>query len=251
MLSSFIIRYHTRRLDNLLQTLRFLERWHSPVIKQSEVHLLCHDRCGPIKTGFRKTYNYNMELSEMGMAKQLNFGVEKSNADIIVLLDSDRVLSEGYYERVLDKIQEKQMYSCLRMVRVTRMVADEDIISCQYPSYKEWRSMTNESLSRNIFSGNVTFLKSDFYECGCADEGYVGYGWEDHDMTKRMEKIGVKPVFVEEDLELHLWHEFFTYGTQDQKKLFVKNGVRYCRKWKVPYPPELMQEMQNYSKFII
>ena len=250
MLASFIIRYYTRRIDNLLQTLRFLELWHSDVISQSEVLLLCQNRCGKIPSGFKQTRNFNMDLPEMSMAPQLNFGVDHAESDLIVLLDSDRILPVGYYRAVFDTIQEKQMVSTLKMNRLTTMTPDRNIINDDYDCYEEWRSTKNDPLTRNIFSGNVTFWKKDFYEAGKADEGYVGYGWEDHDMTQRMESIGVKSIFRKE-IELHLHHEPMTYGKQDQKKLFIQNGVRYCRKWRIPYPDTLKEDIQRNMKAII
>ncbi len=244
MLASFVIRYHTRRLDNLLQTLKFLNLWHNSVIRQSEIILLCQDRCGNIKTNFKETHNFNMELPEMMMSHQLNFGVNKAQSNIIILLDSDRILPQSYFENVLQQLQKKTMISCKKMVRITEMVSDTDIINNQFPYYEEHRT-NNDSLTRNIFSGNVAFYKEDFLEFGGADEGYIGYGWEDHDLTASMTATGVNSIFFN-DTEIHLHHELFSYGSFDQKKLFVKNGIRYCRKWKKPYPKELIKEMKNY-----
>lgn len=244
MLASFIIRYHTRRLDNLIQTLRFLNLWHKSVIEQSEVILLCQDRCGKIKTEFKETHNFNMNLPEMMMSHQLNFGINKSQSEKIVLLDSDRILPQNYFANALQQLQNKTMISCKRMIRITKMVSDEDIINNDFPYYEELRT-DNISLTRNVFSGNVIFNKKDFLEFGGADENYIGYGWEDHDLTESMKSIGVHSIFRDE-IEIHLHHELFSYGSYDQKKLFIKNGIRYCKKWKKHYPIELVKEMKNF-----
>lgn len=251
MLTSFVIRYHTRRLDNLLQTLRFLNLWHKDVVSQSEVILLCQDKCGEIQTNFKQTKNFNMDLSEMSMSKQLNFGVKNSTSDLIVLLDSDRILPNGYYTNIIQKIQPKEMISTLKMYKIPHMASDEDIINGEYGRIEEWRSTNNKSLTRNIFSGNVLFWKKDFIEVGGADEGYLGYGFEDHDLTESMIKIGVNPIFDQETIELHLFHELKSYGSQDQKKLFINNGIRYCKKWKKPYPSEIVESMSKYSKVLL
>lgn len=251
MITSFIIRYHTRRLDNLLQTLRFLNLWQNSVISNSEVLLLCQDQCGEIKTNFKKTKNFNMNLSEMSMSKQLNFGVENSESDLIVLLDSDRILPYGYFKNIINHIQPREMISTLKMYKIPHMASDDDIINGEYGRIEEFRSINNKSLTRNIFSGNVLFWKKDFLECGGADEGYLGYGWEDHDLTESMLKTGVKPIFEKQSIELHLYHELKTYGSEDQKKLFINNGIRYCRKWKKPFPKEIIQDMSKYSRVLL
>lgn len=246
MLASFLIRYHTRRIDNVLQTLRFLERWHPAVVAESEVILMCQNRCGELSTRFAKTSNFNMELPEMMMAKQLNFGVEKAISENIVLLDGDRILPMGYFDRALRELLVlKTMITTQRMWRLSFFLPDEDIAGGSPAGVEEWRSTNNQPLTRNIFSGNVAFKKSDFYEAGGADEGYVGYGWEDHDMAQRMTAIGVKSIFTP-DLEYHLKHEGQTYGVGDPDKLFVQNGLRYCKKWKVPYPEGLRVRMKKF-----
>lgn len=250
MLASFIIPFHTRRIDNLFQTLRFLERWHGNIIDDCEVLLICQDQCGPIETNFAETRKFDLRMPEMNLPEVTNFGVEKAKSSLLVWLESDRILPKGYFEQVFFEIKSKEMISTEKMHRVSKMVADEDIIAGVYPWYEECRSQTNKMLCRNMFSGNVTFWKKDFLEAGGADPFYVGYGWLDHDLTDSMTKIGVRPIFYTE-IELHLWHEPMTYGSKDQKKLFVNNGIHYCKKWKKRYPPEIIKELQSQTKVLI
>lgn len=247
MLASFVITFHTRRLDNLFQTIRFLNYWHKATIQQCELLLICQDQCGPIESGFKETKLFNMKLKEMSLPIQINKGVKEAKSNLIVLLESDRILAEGYFQEVFDTIQPKEIVTTNKMWRISKMVSDEDIILHHYPSYEECRSQTNELLTRNTFSGNTIFWKEDF---SGADEAYIGYGWLDHDLTSSMEAKGIRTVW-RDDLELHLWHEFMTYGEKDQKRLFVQNAIRYCKKWNKPYPKEIIKEMQNYSRGMI
>ena len=250
MLASFVITFHPRRLDNLFQTIRFLDYWHKKTIQQCELLLMCQDQCGPIESSFKQTRLFNMKLPEMSLPIQINAGVNEAKSDLIVLLESDRILAEGYFQKVFDTIQPKEIVTTKKMWRISRMVSDEDIINHQYPSYQECRSKDNELLTRNAFSGNTTFWKEDFIKIGGADESYIGYGWLDHDLTSSMEKNGIQ-TFWRDELELHLWHEAMTYGEQDQKKLFIQNAIKYCRKWNRPYPTEIVKEIQKQSKAFI
>lgn len=247
--ASFVIYYHTRRIDNLLQTLRFLTRWHQPVIEQSELILVCHDRCGPVESEFGRTRNFNLELPEMMLPRQCNFGIRQAESENIILLESDRLLPPGYFDAVLTDLKPKQVITTLRMIRPHRPYSDDDLIADQFERYDEWRSATNETLCRNLFSGNATFKAQDYWEAGGMDEAYVGYGWADHDTTNAMTKIGCQPVFRNE-MEIHLWHEPMTYGSVDQKQLFINNGLRYCRKWNVDIPTLLRNEMKQYRRMI-
>jgi hypothetical protein len=250
MLASFVIGFHTRRIDNLLQTVRFLELWHADVVKESELVLVCQDRCGRIDTTFRTYHHFNLEVANMQLPKLSNFGISQSTSDNIVLLESDRILPAGYFRTVLSEMQAGQQITTLNMHRLTKMASDQAIIDKTYAYRNEQRSTSNGLGMRNAWSGNTAFKKSDFLAAGGMDESYVGYGWADHDMTAAMHHIGVKSIYRDE-LELHLYHEPMTYGSGDQKRLFIQNGLRYCKKWNHPVPDMLREEISKYTRFVI
>lgn len=241
MLASFLIPFHSRRIDNLAQTLRFLELHDREVLDQSEVILLCHDQIGYIETGFQKTHLENMHLPNMMKPVQLNHGVKMAQSDILVVLDSDRILPPGYFQKVLGSIEEDDMVTTRFMRKLTRPAADIDIIEEKYSFYDEERSISNRAYSRSAFSGNIVLYKKQYEKAGGMDESYVGYGFEDADMTARLTSVGVRPHYRPE-LELHLYHEECSYGDHDQKRMFLDNGLRFCRKWKVPYPQNLRKK---------
>lgn len=250
MLASFIIGFHTRRLDNLLQTIRFLELWHPAVVADSELILVCQDRCGKIDNAFKETQHFNLEVENMQLPKLSNFGVEQAYSENIVLLESDRILPPGYFADAISKLEPGQQVTTKNMLKLTKMASDKDIIDGTFEHRNEYRSVTNELLRRNMWSGNTLFKKEDFEKAGRMDETYIGYGWADHDMTCAMEAVGVKSIFREE-IELHLYHEPLTYGAGDQKWLFIQNGLRFCRKWNQPLPDTLKDEISRYSKILI
>jgi hypothetical protein len=95
----------------------------------------------------------------------------------------------------------------------------------------------------------AVFWRDDFFEADLMDEGYIGYGWADSDMTNKMNEIGVKSIFRHET-ELHLWHPSQTYGKTNQKRLFINNGIRYCRKWGIEYPDWFKEEIENHRKLM-
>lgn len=250
MFASFIIIFHTRRFDNTLQTIRFLELWHPEVVNKSELVLVCQDRCGQIDTRFSAYQHYNLEVDNMQLPVLTNFGVEKSRSDKLVILESDRILERGYFQSVLSTLKDGMMVTTKQMMRPVKALGDVDIINNDFEHKWEYRSDVNQPGMRNMWSGNTACTKHDFYKAGKMDERYIGYGWADHDMTNAMTKIGVQSVF-REDMEIHLWHEPMTYGSANQKKLFIDNGLRFCKKWGVPIPDFLQQEITQFSKIMI
>lgn len=249
MKASFVIRWHTRRIDNLLQTLRFLELWN-PIVKECEAILVCHDKSWPIATPFGQTRCINLQSPEMHNAKQTNIGVSHTSCDKVVLLDGDRILPPDYFTKVFELLTDKVMITTTNMRKLTFFHTDKEIIANTIGANHEHRTIA-EVGTRCCWSGSTAFRKKDFYEAGGMDEAYIGYGWEDTDMARAMLQIGVKPI-MRPETELHLFHEGYTYGQKDQKKLFIQNGMRFCKKWGVrPYPPILANEITHYSRILI
>lgn len=247
MLASFIVRLHSKRLDNLHQTLRFLEMWHKKVISQSQLILVCHDSVDRVSNAFERYDHINLNLTYMKNSKQTNIGVQTALAEKIVLLDGDRISPPGYYEKTLSQIERGKQISIKTIKNIERNAEDEEIESENYPYFEEERSLTHQAGQRCIWSGNTVFMKSDFYQAGMMDESYEGYGFEDQDMGLNMEKSGVVSILVPEH-EIHLWHERKTYGDGDHKKMFINNGLRFCKKWNLPLPNFLREEIAKHRK---
>ena len=249
MYSSFIITYHSRRLENLKQAMRFLEVNHLDVIKESELILVCQDNSPKISTQFGQTHLHNLNVSCMHLPKLTNFGVEQAASKNLVILESDRILPESYFEKALNSLKNGLMITTRIMYKLTEDATDKEILEKNFEYQEEYRTPENNVLTRNMWSGNTICKKSDYIKSGTMDEFYKGYGWADHDMTKTMQKIGVQQIFRDE-IELHLHHEPMTYGYGDQKRMFIDNGLYYCKKWNLEVPEELKKEISKYVKII-
>lgn len=262
MKASFVIGFHTARIDNLLQTLRFLESRDANLIHGCELITICQDSVdclqdheyGAFKElcdeNFAKWQHFNMALDYMQLPKVTNFGVDHAEAEKIILLESDRILPTGYFWRVVEQLKQGLEITTKWMLRLNKPCSDGEILAQTYPATEDHRNMQNQIGKRNMWSGNTAFMKSDFYKAGKMDESYLGYGWADNDMTNTMEAVGVKSVFLEE-MELHLWHPSATYGSGDQKKMFLDNGLRFCRKWGQPLPEWFRTELRQHGGMLI
>lgn len=245
MSASFIIRFHTERIENLAQMLRFMALWHKETIKNCELITVCQNKLmTPLCTedwGIHR--NFDLDLKEMMLARVTNFGVKQANHEKIIILDSDRIFPTGYFSAVIDQMQQGVQITTQKMKKLKKDHTDSEVINEQFEF--DWDNRSEDFGTRNMWSGNTALMKSDFLKVGGMDESYIGYGWEDSDMCMTMKKAGVN-CFYREEIELHLWHPPLTYGTEDQKKLFIDNGLRLCRKWNKPMPNVLRQEMAQH-----
>lgn len=257
---SFIIPFHTARFENLLQTLRFLVVNQKEIILNSELVTVCQDsieflvnnqtkELSDLSGEFKVNKHFNMEENEMILAKMINVGVRNCSLNKVIVLESDRILPKDYFKNVENEIKPKICITCKYMKKLTKTANDEEITNESFEYNDEFRSKENHIGVRNMWSGNTAFWRDDFFEADMMDEGYIGYGWADSDMTNKMNEIGVKSIFRDE-IELHLWHPSQTYGKTNQKKLFINNGIRYCRKWNIEYPDWFKEEIENNRKLM-
>lgn len=277
MEATFVIGFHTQRFDNLLQTLRFLHRNHADFIKECQLVTVCQDEVtidnvqkarldtlqskanNPAQQAvgefnywcryFGRWDHFDMKVECMQLPVISNFGISKAVSERIFLLESDRILPTGYFENLCDKLQLGYQWTTKNMWKLLSPATDDEIECGEYQHKDEHRSPIAAIGMRSMWSGNTAFMKRDFYKAGQMDMEYKGYGWADNDMTLTMEKAGVKSMFEENSLELHLWHPPATYdGEKDSKLLFVENGVRFCEKWNKPIPDWLQEDIDKIQQ---
>lgn len=240
MFLTFLIPFHSLRIDNLLQTIRFLERNESELVKACELILLCQDQCGSVSSKFASTKTVSFKLESMQKCKMVNHGARMAVSDKIIMLDSDRVLPVGYFKSILITLTPKTVVSPRQTHRLTRMVADQSIIDNCFEYKIENRKPAN------IFSGNAALFKEDYWAAGGMNENYVGYGWEDDDMSQHLLKA--KMTFTwRPEIELHLYHPRHSYGAGDLKGLYLDNGMRFHKEWNLPMPQDFQDELYKYS----
>lgn len=240
---SFVYYFHSKRSENLKQSLRMLFKREGCI---GEVILVCNDRT---EENFENCRVYNMDLENYEKPKMCNFGVSKAKGDVVAILDSDRVLPRGYFGEVAERIRKGAMFSCERLLTLNRPYSDEELERDDLDYKLETKSRYWEIRHKNLFSGNTTFMKEDYLSSGGMDENFVGYGFADNDMTYNVMKKGIRPVWMEGD-ELHLHHErdamqgrtmvdFEIYKHTSQRNL-----NRFLRKWK-------LREYKKFYRYMI
>lgn len=247
MFASFIVFFHTRRWENLQQTLRFLELWHLDVIQESEIVTICQDKIDfHLLTHWKNHLHLNLNLEQMHLPKMINTGVSLAKSNNLVILESDRILPKNYFKNHLIKLQEGMQITTRKMIKLTKYFTDCDIQNDHFTFINDNR--VDQVGGKNMWSGNTIITKKDFDKIGGMDEFYKGYGWADNDMCEKTKNLQF--VFGEER-EIHLWHEPATYGTGDQKQMFIDNGLYFCKKWNLPLPFWFKKEIISKKSYIL
>lgn len=230
---SFVIYYHSSRVGNLEQTLRFLERREPELVGKAEIVLICQDECRPPITKFR-IKQFDLNLSRYLKPVMCNHGVRNAKYQKIVLLDSDRILPAGYFTRNTALMTPKQVITTECLFSLDKDYTDEEIESGNVSKHDDFRSKTNELRRKNMFSGNTILWKNDYLSCGM-DESFVGYGYADNDMTEAMKNLGCDQIFLHEE-ELHLNHPKTIHydkelAARSFKIIAAINAAKYLVKW--------------------
>ena len=265
MISSFVIGFHTKRIHNLLQTLRFLAKDHKEVIEHSQLVAICQNNMDDLKDSknleekqqfeefesirenFERSSLINANIKNMHLPYVTNIGVKNCENEKIIILESDRLLPKGYFKSVIEELKEGVCITCKNMKKLLAPATDQEIEKGSFNHKEEWRSESNEIGMRNMWSGNTAIHKNDYNKANKMDEYYVGYGWADSDMTCRMRGIGIQEIYRPE-IELHLWQPSETYGDKSTKEQFVKNGIHFCKKWGLNYPDWFKQEISSIKQ---
>lgn len=229
---SFVIYFHSSRTENLRQTLRFLfyrER------TEKEVVLICNDSTEEEFKGCRLV---NLGLSDYRKPLMCNLGVKDAKGDVVALLDSDRILPDGYFLRAAKELRRGQFVSCERILNLDRPYVDREINNEEFGHEEEVRSTGWELWRKNLFSGNTLFYRADYLNSGGMDESFVGYGFADNDMTRNVLSKGYQAVW-RDVAELHLWHprqameSGKVVGVERRRKTTHRNMCKFLKKWRM------------------
>lgn len=239
---SFVYYFHSKRVENLRQALRMLFKRENRI---HEVVLVCNDATDET---FENCRLYNMRLNHYMKPLMCNFGVGRASGEVVALLDSDRVLPQGYFSSVAESIGRGQFHSCERMLNLTRPHTDEEIDAGTMEYEVELKSRDCEIRRKNLFSGNTVFVKEDYILSGGMDERFVGYGFADNDMTRNIAQKGMEAVWTDAD-EIHLYHEKETMeggemvGFETYRETSQRNLNRFLRKWRITDHPDCNNKM--------
>ncbi len=165
--------------------------------------LVCQDY-GLIDSPFHNTKQIELGADTYNRCRMLNLGVLHTEGEVIVLLDSDRILPANYFTEAINSIQGGECLTTLRLYSVTKDCTDDDIETGYVPLKEDFRSVNVAPRKKNMFAGNTIMWRNDFLRLDGFDEQFEGYGFADNDMTLRASKL--LQLRYSNHMELHLHH---------------------------------------------
>lgn len=147
-----------------------------------------------------KTYQQNHQ----GPAAARNLGIDKSQGDMIVFIDSDLVVTEHFlYAHANALITGKQKIKSDRLFTYGWVINTCNFDNPTTESYK----ITDFSAAY-FATGNVAISKKWLLEAGKFDPQFKLYGWEDLELGVRLKKLDLKLIKCPEAVGYH-WHSPF------------------------------------------
>ena len=139
--------------------------------------------------------------SHGGPAQGRNLGVEKSNGDLIVFIDSDLVVDKYFLvSHVNSLINAWKRNGNRKCFTYGSVINTSDFNNPKSETFKL------QDLSWAYFAtGNVAIDKKVLEESGLFDTSFRLYGWEDLELGERLRSMGVKLIKCPQAIGYH-WH---------------------------------------------
>jgi GT2 family glycosyltransferase len=183
----------------------------------------------------REHYNFQLlkNSNNLGFVKSSNRGLKEAKNDILVLLNSDTEIPEGFNKKILD------CFNSDSKIGVAFAIGSGNH-KHQIPAFKGYTIQQMQDLldKRHKAEYPVVLDTEGFCICirrevvkqqGCLDELYDRGYFEETDFVMRAIKNGWKSVLID---DLYLGHiGYVSFGEKDKEKLMAKNRKIFQRRW--------------------
>lgn len=161
---------------------------------------------------------------DKGLGAARNLGIRKANSEIVAMIDSDVILTKGWYQRLIRYFDDPKVAAVMG--------------TCIYgygckPLELYWEYLRLND-SENWGCHNTMFRRSAVLKVGNFDETVTGAG-EDYDLYLRLLKAGYKWIWVRDATVYH-----------PMNMLEYLNHVRWWVRNR-PYINQLLREVSNKS----
>jgi len=234
---SIIILYSSDRKAQLENSIKCLSESYN--YDNAEKIIICDGKSNFTHPDWT-VYEVNRTKNFYCWADTLNFGVKIAKNDIIIYMDSDRVLPLNFFELCCSNIESNSFVYPKKLFKIKKDCNFEELktIRDNFENYKylleDDHRHTNpykQISGTNPFSGCVCFYREDFLKYGGFDDEFIGWGYPDSDFFMKTTKSGCK--FISLDInELHQKHErnILTYEFALHN---IFNLKKYCDKWSI------------------
>lgn len=144
------------------------------------------------------------QQKHQGAAAARNLGIDKSQGDTIIFIDSDLVVTENFLQAHADALEKGRAKN-----KSDRLFTYGWVINtCNFENpTKESYKITDFSAAY-FATGNVAISKKWLLEAGKFDTQFQLYGWEDLELGVRLKKLNLKLIKCPEAVGYH-WHPPF------------------------------------------
>ena len=159
------------------------------------------------------------EQDHLGPAAARNFGVEQARGDMIVFIDSDLVVTEGFLQAHAQTLQQgQQRLGSDRLFTYGRVIN-----TCNFENPTSEPYKVTDFSAAYFATGNVAIARHWLEKAGLFDVGFQLYGWEDLELGVRLKQLGLQLIKCPEAVGYH-WHPPFSL--QDIPNLIDKEIQR-------------------------
>ncbi len=147
-----------------------------------------------------KTWQQNHQ----GPAAARNLGIEKSQGDTIIFIDSDLVVTEKFLQSHADALR-----SGAEKLKSDRLFTYGAVINtCNFDNPTSEPYKITDFSAAYFATGNVAIAKKWLEKVGKFDTDFSLYGWEDLELGVRLKKLNLKLIKCPEAVGYH-WHPPF------------------------------------------
>lgn len=173
-----------------------------------------------LKSVAEKNYNIHFfKLNNLGYAGGINFGINKTNADLVAIVTSDVILAENWAETLSNALLRHSAAAIfcpdIREKKGGTINALRSLI----------RKLDNQTYEVSILYG-AAFLgdRKKLLEVGLFDKTYFMY-YEEYDLCWRLRKRGNKVIFAKNTHQFH-FGGYSQIATQTKLNLIRKNRLK-------------------------
>lgn len=143
--------------------------------------------------------------AHQGPAAARNLGVQQAAGDVIVFIDSDLVVTEGFLQAHADGLIQAQ-----QTVRSDRVFTYGRVINtCNFDNPTAEPFKLTDVSAAYFATGNVAIARHWLEQAGLFDTRFQLYGWEDLELGVRLKQLGLKLVKCPAAVGYH-WHPPFS-----------------------------------------
>ena len=206
--------------------------------------------------------NQNVKLylnnDNLGFAAACNQGLSRSNGQVLVILNNDTVVTDGWLEGLTERLNDQGIGL---VGPVTNRCGNEAQIRVAYENYGELlefaqarrRSHAEKSLELSALNMFCTAMRKDVFEqVGKLDERFRVGLFEDEDYCMRMRQAGYRLVCAEDIFVHHFGQASIgkLAGSGEYGQLFHDNRARFEQKWSVTWKPHEKRRYPDYRDLV-